>query len=68
MPAVDTSHGVVPSIPQQTPGTSHPGTSANPGVPLPQCHGLQEPERGAGEGDGSPDEVKRKTSESKDSV
>lgn len=46
-PAVDASHRVVPSIPQQTPGTSHPSTSTSTGAPFPQPQGPQDQERGA---------------------
>lgn len=44
-PAVDASHRAVPSIPKQTPGTSHPSTSADP-APIPQQHGPGNSERG----------------------
>lgn len=49
-PAVDASHRVVPGIPPQTPGISHPSTSARPGrpgAPFPQPHGPWDQERGA---------------------
>lgn len=68
VPAVDASHRVVPSIPQQTPGTSHPSTSASPGAPFPQRQGPWDPEKEARKGEKSSQEWSRKSSQSKESA